>query len=237
MRLTGLIAAVLLVAGCSAARIDEPAPSSPLPSTSGTAPTTTSPTTTSPTTTSAKPAAPPAAGAPIADVIAWVESGRPVDPAGYHLATHDGQTTDLNDEIAFTVPAGPRRATVCMTSADSPDSTLACLVDLVNPPSPPEEIYGEWKGGWVDFGGNTLRVGSAHGDPGRFVQGAGAELPAGSTLAYGDYRCRADGAGLICVNYAHRSAMLVSPNGVEPFGCLHPVPPSTDAGRVFSCAS
>ncbi|BBY35644.1 hypothetical protein BST33_04580 [Mycolicibacter minnesotensis] len=232
MRLTGLIAVLLLIAGCSGAKVSEPEPSTSTATTSTSAPASTS--VTSPT---AKPSAPPAAGAAIADVIAWVEAGRPVDPAGYHQATRDGEVTDLIDDVAFTVPAAPRRATACMTATDAPDSALACVVDLVNPPAQPEDIYGEWKGGWVDFGGNTLQVGSAHGDPGRFVHGDGAELPDGSALTFGDYRCRADRVGLFCVNYAHRSAVLFSPEGIGTFGCLHPVPPPAAAGKLFSCAS
>ncbi len=232
MRLTGLIAVLLLVAGCSGAKVGEPEPTTSTAATS-----TSAPPSTSATSSSAKPAGPPAAGAAIADVIAWVEAGRPVDAAVYHQATRDGEVTDLIDDVAFTVSATPRRATACMTDTGAPDSELACVVDLVNPPAQPEDIYGEWKGGWVDFSGNTLQVGSAHGDPGRFVHGDGAELPDGSALSFGDYRCRADRVGLFCVNYAHRSAVLLSPEGVGTFGCLHPVPPPADAGKLFSCAS
>lgn len=232
MRLTGLIALLLLIAGCSSATVSEQQPNSTGPSASSAPPSSTS--TTPP---SSKPSAPPVAGAQIADVIAWIEAGRPVDAAGYHRATRDGETTDLIDDVAFTTPAAPRRATTCITDSASADSALACVVDLVNPPPQPADIYGQWKGGWVDYGGNTLRVGSAHGDPGRFVHGDGAELPDGSALSFGDYRCRADHAGLFCVNYAHRSAVLLRPDGIGTFGCLHPVPPPADAGKLFSCAS
>lgn len=232
MRLTGLIAVLLLVAGCSGAKVGEPEPSSSTPATS-----TSAPASTSVTSSSAKPSGPPAAGAAVTDVIAWVEAGRPADAAGYHQATRDGEVTDLIDDVAFTVPAAPRRATACMTDSGAPDSALACVVDLVSPPAQPDDIYGEWKGGWVDFGGNTLQVGSAHGDPGRFVHGDGAELPEGSALSFGDYRCRADRVGLLCVNYAHRSAVLFSPDGIGTFGCLHPVPPPAGTGKLFSCAS
>lgn len=235
MRLTGLIAVLLLIAGCSGAKVEAPEPTS-----TGTSPASTAPPSTSVTSTSAKPPgplAPPAEGAAIADVIAWIEAGHPVDAAAYHKATRDGEVTDLIDDVAFTVAAAPRRATTCISDSGSPDSALACVVDLANPPAQPADIYGEWKGGWVDFGGNTLRVGSAHGDPGRFVHGDGAQLPDGSSLSFGDYRCRADRVGLICVNYAHRSAVLLRPAGIGTFGCLHPVPPPADAGEQFSCAS
>lgn len=234
MRLTVLIAVSLLIAGCSHATVQDPGLSPTAPATSST------PSSSTPTTPSSKPSAPsapPSLGAPIADVIAWIEAGRPVDATGYHKATREGETTDLIDDVAFTVPAAPRRATTCMTDSDSADSTLVCVVDLVNPPAQPEDIYGQWKGGWVDYGGNTARVGSAHGDPGRFLRGDGAELPDGSALLFGDYRCRADRVGLFCVNYAHRSAVLFSPDGIGTFGCLHSVPPPADAGKLFSCAS
>lgn len=233
MRLTGLIAVLLLIAGCSRATVEEPEPSPTGPVSSG-VPSSSTPTTSS---SSKPPPTPPSAGAAIAEVIAWIEAGRPVDAAGFHHATRDGDTTDLIDEVAFTVPAGPRRATNCMTDFESTDGTLACVVDLVNPPPPPPDIYGQWKGGWVDYGGNSVRIGSAHGDPGRFLHGDGAELADGSTLSFGDYRCRADQAGLFCVNYAHRSAVLFSPDGIATFGCLHPVPPPADVGKLFSCAS
>lgn len=233
MRLTGLIVVLLLIAGCSRATVEEPEPSGPR-TTATTVPSSSAPATPTP---SSKPPAAPAAGAPIADVIAWIEAGRPVDATGYHSATRDGVTTDLVDEVAFTVPGAPRRATNCMTESGSADGALACVVDLVNPPPQPQDIYGQWKGGWVDYGGNTLRIGSAHGDPGRFVHGEGTELPDGAALSFGDYRCRADGVALFCVNYAHRSAVRFSPEDISVFGCLHPVPPPADAGKLFSCAS
>jgi hypothetical protein len=235
MRLTGLIAVLLLIAGCSRATVGEPEPSP-----SGSSTTATSAPSSSRSSSAAKPSAPsapPPPGAAIADVIAWIEAGRPADAAGYHSATRDGVSTDLIDEVAFTVPAAPHRATNCMTDSGSADGALACVVDLVNPPPQPQEIYGQWKAGWIDYGGNSLRVGSVHGDPGRFVHGDGAELPDGSTLSFGDYRCRADRVGLFCVNYAHRSAVRFSPEEIGVFGCLHPVAPPADAGRLYSCAS
>ncbi len=112
---------------------------------------------------------------------------------------------------------------------------LACLVDLADPPPQPADVYGQWKGGWVDFAGPSLEVGSAHGDPGRFTKGTGQELPTGQALAFGDYRCRTDPAGVFCVNYAHRSAAYFSEAGIVPFGCLHPVPPPAGIGEKFSC--
>jgi hypothetical protein len=80
-----------------------------------------------------------------------------------------------------------------------------------------------------------VRVGSVHGDPGRFVAGSGAELPYGKSLAFGDFRCRSDQAGLLCVNYAHQSAARFSDAGVEPFGCLQPATAPPQIGEMFSC--
>jgi hypothetical protein len=87
----------------------------------------------------------------------------------------------------------------------------------------------------VDFAGPSMEVGSAHGDPGRFSSGTGQELPYGQSLAFGDYRCRADPAGLFCVNYAHQSAARFSDAGIEAFGCLREVTPPADIGKKFSC--
>ena len=144
-------------------------------------------------TTSAVPAAVPAPGAPIADVIRWIEAGTPADPGAYHSATREGATTQLGDDIAFTTPSGK---TNCMTDSRV-GGALACLVDLANPPPQPADVYGQWKGGWVDFAGPTLEIGSVHGDPGRFTNGTGPQLPYGQALAFGDYRCRADPAGRV----------------------------------------
>jgi hypothetical protein len=54
-------------------------------------------------------------------------------------------------------------------------------------------------------------------------------------LAFGDYRCRADAAGLFCVDYAHQSAVKMSASGVEAFGCLQKTTPPPDIGLRFSC--
>lgn len=60
-------------------------------------------------------------------------------------------------------------------------------------------------------------------------------MPYGQALAFGDYRCRADPAGLFCVNYAHQSGAWFSDAGIEPFGCLQKVTPPADVGLRFSC--
>lgn len=229
MRMAVLIAVSVLLAGCSqsvggnAERIE---PITPSPG----ATSTTSPT--SPTTTSKPPAQPPAAGAPISAVVAFVEAGDEADPADYHVATREDVTTDLGEDVAFVTPSGK---TNCMTDSKYSDGALACLVELINPPPRPGDAYGEWKGGWVDFDGTSLAVGSVHGDPGRFAAGLGPELPYGQSLAFGDYRCRSDPAGLFCVNYAHQSGVKFSDAGIEPFGCLKPVSAPPQIGQMFTC--
>lgn len=226
MRVAGLIAILLLVAGCSqstggqAERI-EPIP----PNTSRSSATTTAPTST-------RPAQPPAVGAPVADVIAWIEAGDAADSADYHVAFRDGTTTELGEDVAFTTPSGK---TNCMTDSKYSGGALACLVDLINPPPRPEDAYGEWKGGWVDFDGMSVSVGSVHGDPGRFIAGSGPELPYGQVLAFSDYRCRADAVGLYCANLAHYTAVRYSDEGIETFGCLQPITAPPQIGEMFSC--
>jgi hypothetical protein len=225
MRSAVLIMASALVAACSqqaAGPAETSAPRLSVPATS-------TPTTTRAPATSV-PVKPPTSGAPIAAVTAWVEAGAAANPDGFHSATRDGQATDLGGDVAFVTPSGIN----CMTDRRF-DGALACLVDLTDPPPQPADVYGQWKGGWVDFPGAGLDVGSAHGDPGRFGNGQGAELPTGQALAFGDYRCRADTAAVVCVNYAHQSAARFSATGIEPFGCLRSVPPPSDIGERFAC--
>ncbi|WP_342751312.1 hypothetical protein [Mycolicibacterium hodleri] len=182
--------------------------------------------------TSTQPSLPsPARGAAISDVIPWVEAGTPADVTSYHSMTRGSETTDLGEGVAFTT-AGTE--TNCVTNQYQ-DGALACLVKLTDPPPRPAGIETAWKDNWVDFAGTTVDVGSPHGDPGPFVDGTGAELPAGQTLAFGNYRCRADAAGLFCVDYAHQTAVALSARGIEPFGCLQKTTPPPDIGLRFSC--
>jgi hypothetical protein len=229
MRIAGLVAVSLLIAGCShAGNSHSGQTQTGTGAAPGTSATATSPSVSKP----PAPSAAPTAGAAISDVIAFIEASHPADPAGYHNVTRDGVTTPLGNDIAFTANAGK---VVCMTDSKHTGSALACLVNLTNPPPRPATAYGEWKGGWVDFDGTNLQVGSARGDPGPFVYGNGAELASGDSLSYDDYRCRADQAGLFCVNYAHQSAVRFSAAGIEPFGCLRSVPPPDGVGIAFSC--
>jgi hypothetical protein len=226
MRIAALVAVSLLVAGCSH-------------TVGGSGQTTTSqapgpsPTTTGPS--GSKPPAPsaaPAAGAAISDVIAWIEAGHPADPGRYHSASRGGAATSLGSDLALTTQAGK---VSCMTDSKHTGGALACLVNLTNPPPRPDTAYGEWQGGWVDFDGTNLQVGSARADPGPFINGNGPELANGDSLSFGDYRCRADQAGLLCVNYAHQSAARFAIAGVQQFGCLRSVPPPDGVGTAFSC--
>ena len=231
MRIAVLVAVPLLVAGlvaaCSTAENSHSGPTSS--TTPATAATTTGPSASKPPAASTA----PAAAAAISDVISWIEAGHPADPGHYHTATREGVTTPLGNDIAFTGQAGK---TVCMTDSKHTAGALACLVTLTNPPPAPATAYGEWKGGWVDFNGTNLQVGSARGDPGPFINGNGPELANGDSVSFGDYRCRADQSGLYCVNYAHQSAARFSTGGIEPFGCLRSVPPPDGVGVAFSCS-
>jgi hypothetical protein len=229
MRIAVLIAASVLVGGCSQgvggdAEQAEPSLSAPARTTASTPPTTTP--------TSTTPAKPPEAGAGVADVITFIEAGQPADGSQFHTATRDGAATQLGDDVAFTTPSGKSQ---CMTDSKNSGGALACLVDLTIPPLQPPDVYGQWKGGWVDFAGPSIEIGSAHGDPGRFVSGTGPQLPYGQALAFGDYRCRSDEAGLYCVNYANQSAARFSDAGVVPFGCLQKVTPPAGIGEKYSC--
>jgi hypothetical protein len=232
MRIAALVATTLLVAGCShTGGGDSGQPQTTSPTSDGASATATAPS-------GGKPPAPsvaPAAGAAISDVVAWIEAGHPADPARYHTATRGGATTPLGDDIALTASGGAGGPVSCMTDSQHTGGALACLVDLANPPPRPDTAYGEWKGGWVDFDGMNLQVGSARADPGPFVNGNGPELANGDSLSFGDYRCRADQAGLFCVNYAHQSAVRYSSAGVQPFGCLKSVPPPDGVGAAYGC--
>jgi hypothetical protein len=227
MRIAALVAVPLLVAGCS----HTVGGNSGQPQTTQTS-TGASQTSTGTPSGNPAPSTAPAAGAAISDVIAWMEAGHPADPGRYHSATREGTTTALGSDIALTIQAGK---VSCMTDSKHTGDALACLVDLTYPPPRPDTAYGEWKGGWVDFDGTNLQVGSSRADPGPFINGDGPELANGDSLSFGDYRCRADQAGLFCVNYAHQSAVRFASAGIQPFGCLKSVPPPDGVGTAFSC--
>lgn len=204
MRIPALVAIPLLIAGCSHTVGGNAAPAPPaLPSTAA--------------------SGPPAAGTPIAAVIAWIKAAHPADPARYQL---DGN-------VAFSAPGGKVK---CTTDSRHIAGLLSCLVNLTTPPPRPDTAYGDWKGGWVDFDGTSLQVGAARADPGPFLAGTGAELSGGDSLTFGDYGCRSEQDGLVCANYAHQSAARFSAAGVQPYGCLQPAPPPEGVGVEFKCA-
>jgi hypothetical protein len=231
MRIAIQVAVPLFVAGLIAACSSHPGQTTQTTQTSGPA----SATTTTNASGSKPPAASgaPAAGAAMSDVITWIEAAHPADPGRYHTAAREGATTTLGADIALTAQASK---VTCMTDSKHTAGALACLVTLNNPPPAPATAYGEWKGGWVDFDGTNLQVGSARGDPGPFINGNGPELTNGDSLSFGDYRCRADQSGLFCVNYAHQSAVRFSTDGIQQFGCLKSVPPPDGVGIAFSCS-
>jgi hypothetical protein len=227
MRIGLLLAVSALVAGCSSTVGGNERSPSAL-TTPAISPTTSKPATT---TRTSVPSTPPAAGAAITDVIRWIEAGPPADASTYHSVARDGVTTSLGEQVAFRT-AGTEAN--CVTNRYR-DGALACLVKLTNPPPRPPGIETAWKDNWVDFAGTSVDVGSPHGDPGSFVDGTGQELPAGQSLAFGDYRCRTGASGLFCVDYAHQTAVKLSPAGVEGFGCLRQTTPPPDIGLRLSC--
>ena len=230
MRIAVLVAASALVAGCSSTVDGNQTSSSAL--TTPPPPTTSSTTSNAPTSTpTSSAAAAPAAGAAIAEVIRWIEAGAPANPGDYQSVTLDGVTSPKDDGVAFTTEDTEAN---CLTNTYA-DGALACLVKLANPPPRPPDFPSAWKNNWVDFTGTTVDVGSPHGDPGPFIQGSGRELPAGESLAFGDYRCRADPAGLFCVDYAHQTAVKLASGGVEGFGCLRKTTPPPEIGLRLSC--
>ncbi|WP_284233951.1 hypothetical protein [Mycobacterium antarcticum] len=228
MRIAVLVTACALVAGCSTDTDGAADRTSPSPSSTPTSSTTSIKPSIKP---SLAPTVAPAEGTDVADVIRWIEAGEPADASGYRSMTRNGETTELGDGVAF-VTAGTESN--CVTNRYL-DGALACLVKLADPPPRPPGIETAWKANWVDFAAAGVDVGSPHGDPGPFVDGTGAELPAGHSLAFGEYRCRADAVGLFCVDYAHQAAVKLSATGVEGFGCLKKVTPPADIGLRLSC--
>jgi hypothetical protein len=230
MRIAVVFAAAAVAAGCSQQPAGRPAATelTPITPSRTAAPTTT--TTTSVSSSAAVPARAPEPDAPVGEVIAWVEAGPPVDGADFRVALRGGTTTPLGDDTAFTTAAG----TTCMTDTKRAGG-LACLVDLTDPPPQPPDIYGAWKGGWVDYDGSSVRVGSAHGDPGRFTAGQGPPLPDGGSLSFGDFRCRSDSTVLVCVNYAQQTAVRYSDDGIDTYGCSRQTPPQAGIGIQYAC--
>lgn len=232
MRIAVLFAASVLVAGCSQVPAGKPGPAELTPITpSHSGGSTKAGAATTPSSPAAVSARPPGPKATAAEAIAWVEAGPPVDGADYQVALRNGSTTSLGEDTAFTTPFG----TNCMTDIKRVASGLACLVNLTDPPPQPPDVYGVWKGGWVDFDSSGVRIGSAHGDPGRFSLGQGPPLSQGGSLSFGDFRCRTDTAALVCVNYANKTAVRYSDDGVDVYGCSRQTPPQAGIGIQYTC--
>lgn len=240
MRIALVVATSVLVAGCSTVPAGKPGPTELTPITpsrtavGGAKPSGTTGSSASPTTARSSQApgtSPPAAGQPVEAAVAWVEAGPPADGADFQVALRAGQSTPLGEDYAFTTSSGIS----CMTDTKRSAGDLACLVDLVTPPPQPADVYGAWKGGWVDFDGSTVRVGSAHGDPGRFAAGRGAPLPQGNSLSFADFRCRSDAATLVCVNYARKTGVRYSAEGIDTYGCTRQNPPPAGVGIQYTC--
>lgn len=228
-----LLVASTLLAGCSTVPAGKPGPAELTPITPSRAAASATETSTPPrpSASSATPTAAPAAGDPASVAIAWVEAAPPVDGADFQVALRGGTTTPLGEDTAFTTPSGTR----CMTDVKRAGGDLACLVNLVNPPPQPPDVYGAWKGGWVDFDGSSVRIGSAHGDPGRFAVGQGAPLPPGGSVSFGEFRCRTDDTVLVCINYGRKTGVRYSDNGIDTFGCTKQTPPPAGVGELYTC--
>lgn len=228
MRNAVLIAAALLVAGCSAAGNQTSRPTALTPISPSHAERTSQ---SVPTTSASAAKAAPGADASVPDAIDWVQAAGPADAADFRVALRGGVSTSIGDDVAFTTPFG----TQCMTDVKRSASDLACLVALNDPPKAPPDVYGVWKGGWVDFDGSGVRIGSAHGDPGRFAAGQGVPLPADRSLSFGDFRCRSDATVLVCVNFARQTAVRYADDGVRPLGCTRQTPPDDGVGIQYRC--
>lgn len=228
MRVVVLLTLSALVAGCSHT-LDSTDTTARTPL-SPTAPRVTTSSGTPTTTSTAKPPVEVEPGAPINDVITWIEAGAPVAPEDFGSVSRQGVSTEV-DGVAFTTTYAN-----CISTPAYRDGALACLVKLTNPPPRPPDAFTVWKGNWVDFDGSSVDIGSMRGDPGPFGDGTGAELPAGQSLAFGDFRCRADTAGgVLCVNYAQRSGARFTDTGIDGFGCLQQVTPPEGIGIRLSC--
>ena len=224
-----MLVAGLLVAGCSQSGDDAAGPAVLTPITPSHPVQRTPRSSTGATATVAAKA--PESSASASDAIAWVQAAQPADSADFRVALRGGVSTSIGEDVAFTTPFG----TQCMTDVKRSATDLACLVALADPPKAPPDVYGVWKGGWVDFDGSVVRIGSAHGDPGRFAVGRGVPLPTDRSLSFGDYRCRNDATTLVCVNYARQTAVRYADDAVTPFGCTRQTPPDAGVGIQYRC--
>ncbi|QIS15071.1 hypothetical protein [Nocardia arthritidis] len=228
MRIAAIAAILLFVAGC-AASTDHQSHDAAGAVTAESSRTSTAATTT------AK-AGPPKPGTPIKEFAAWVQAGTAVDAASYGtVRPSDGGPTQLqSDDRAFVSPTGKIK---CTSDYQDHIRGLSCLVELKNPPQRPVDDVGHWVGGWVDFPGSELTVGSFHGDPGPFVRGDGAQLGYGSRITVHDFVCRMDTTGLYCVDPTNHAGVQLSDAGVVAFGCLRERAANKDEtyGLIYGC--
>ncbi len=176
----------------------------------------------------------PADDAPPAAVIAWIEAGNPVRATDFQTVIRDGVTKTLQPgEVAFRPPGplAPRALAGCIRRWEP---RLSCLPALHDAPQRPTDLPGQWIANWVDFDGATVSVGSVHGDPGVFNDGAGLPLAYGDTLKFGDYQCRSDPAGLYCANTAYRTVIRLS-DTVTVLGCSRQATPPYRIGAQYYC--
>ncbi|WP_157535439.1 hypothetical protein [Nocardia inohanensis] len=211
-----VVVALLAVGGFFGARaFTKSGSTTALPSSVTVAPTTVAPTTSKPPAQNAPPS-----GASLAEVFAWIQEAKTAEVAKFHTATtSEGKVNDLGTAVAF---RSPSQKIQCMTaSATAESGGLACLVAFDDPPARPSSSpSGNWKGGWVDFPGATAGIGRLAGDPGQFLLGNGPTFDYDTRLSFGDYDCRMDQTGLWCGNRGAGSALRLSSEGAEAFGCL-----------------
>ncbi|MCF6388533.1 hypothetical protein L2K20_16250 [Mycobacterium sp. MBM] len=231
MRLVLIMVTSALVAGCSQTLDSQSSTArTPLTVPSSSTPSSVSPTPGTGSSDAGPTNLPP--GAAIGEVISRVEAASPAAPEDFGSMSRDGATTTLDGGVAFSTDT-----VSCVSTPKYRDAMLSCLVDLTDPPPRPPDVFTVWKGNWVDFDGSSVEIGSQHGDPGPFVDGEGPALPEGSSLAFGDFRCRADTGAVLCVNYAERSAVRLSAAGVDGFGCLTEAQAPPGIGVRLSCES
>ncbi|BBZ15008.1 putative lipoprotein LppI (plasmid) [Mycobacterium branderi] len=179
---------------------------------------------------------PPGPGASPAALAAWIQAGTPVNAADFHTVALHGTAETLDDpaDVAFRSPGphNPDAVAGCITQlASSPE--LVCLPPLKNPPKRPDRP-GEWIGNWVTFDGASITVGSFHGDPGPFNDGAGKPLPYGDTISFGDYQCRSDPSGMYCLSRSHHSGLAMSTT-LTAYGCVTLPTHPKHVGEQFTC--
>ena len=147
-------------------------------------------------------------------------------PSHRHARRRDH--TDLGDDVAFTGTVGNAE----LHDRHQVDGALACLVELTDPPPQPPDVEAS---GRAAGSTSTARAStSAQRTAIRAVRRRHRpELPSGQSLAFGDYRCRADQVGLYCVNYAHQTAVRFSAAGMRrSAACARPRRRPTSAGQV-----